>query len=290
MAQDAREGRVSDPYLNQPREISIETLALCNAACEFCPYPTLERRGTRLDDTTLLHLIEQMRQWKQPFFVSPFKVNEPFLDKRLLSFCGWINSDLPLARLRIFTNGSRFTADNVQELLALKNIEHIWVSLNEVDPIRYKETMKYVAFEHVADKLDILHKAWLRAIKHRVRVSRVSEIDPRVESERRQEFDRYVAKRWPGFVTFHIKRDGWIDFTTPANSSIPQGPCARWWELSITANGVAALCCMDGHGAYALGNIYDSSLDTLYNLPTMVRRRLAMINRDKIEPCNRCTY
>ena len=38
------------PYLDYPREVTIETLALCNAACEFCPYPDLERQGTRMSD------------------------------------------------------------------------------------------------------------------------------------------------------------------------------------------------------------------------------------------------
>jgi sulfatase maturation enzyme AslB (radical SAM superfamily) len=281
---------MTDHYLHQPREISIETLALCNAACVFCPYPTLERHGAKLDDATLLHLIEQMKWWKVPFFISPFKVNEPFLDKRLLTFCRWINSDLPLARLRVFTNGSRFTNDNVQELLALERVEHIWVSLNEVNPDRYKEVMKYVAFEHVADKIDILHAAWLRAIKHRVLLSRVSEVDRAVEDQRRKEFDDYCHKRWPGFITFHIKRDGWLGYTEPSSSAIPQGPCARWWELNIMANGRAALCCMDGKGDYALGSVHESSLLDLYNLPTMVRRRLSMTARANIEPCKRCTY
>lgn len=280
---------MSDAYLHQPREISIETLALCNAACRFCPYPTIDRHGAKLDDTTLLHLIEQMKHWTEPFFVSPFKVNEPFLDKRLLSFCGWINNDLPLAHLRIFTNGSRFTNNNVQELLALKKVEHIWVSLNDVDPDRYKWLMQ-LNFNHVAEKIDILHTAWLRKIAQRVVISRVAEVDRVIEVTRRREFEDYVWKRWPGFVAFHIKRDGWIDYTQPGSELIPKTPCSRWWELSIMANGVAALCCMDGTGKYSIGNVHESSLYEIYNTPTMVRRRLAMMNRDKIEPCNRCTY
>lgn len=281
-------------YLHQPREVSIETLALCNARCTFCPYPILERHGTKLSDADIASLIQQMKAYKEPFFISPFKVNEPFLDYRLLTICKWIEEDLPLARLRIFTNGSRFTRDNVQELLALRNVEHIWISLNEVDPIRYRETMGYVAFEHVAEKIDILHAAFVRGTRGRVLISRVSEgrhpSSNGKESERRLGFDQYVIKRWPCFVPFTIKRDGWLGFVEPQNSEIPSTPCARWEELNICATGDVALCCMDGKGEFKLGNIRESSLDEIYNQPTLVRRRLGMIERKRIEPCNRCTY
>src|SRR5262249_27338104 len=33
------------PYLDYPQEVHIETLAMCNATCTFCPYPTMDRQG-----------------------------------------------------------------------------------------------------------------------------------------------------------------------------------------------------------------------------------------------------
>ena len=281
-----------DRYLHQPREVSIETLALCNAACEFCPYETLERKGARMDDATILHLISQMKDWQEPFFISPFKVNEPFLDKRLLTICRWINEDLPRARLRIFTNGSRFTHDNVQELLALKNIEHIWISLNEVDADRYKQVMNYVTFEHVAAKIDILHEAHAAGVGKRVVVSRVSSsmAERTDEIGSRNKFDAFVRQRWPNFVPFHIKRDGWIGYTEPSSDAIPNTPCARWWELNITATGECALCCMDGTAEYSVGNIHKQRLTEIYNQPQLLAKRLGTVTRMNQEPCKRCTY
>lgn len=279
----------ADPYLYQPREVSIETLALCNASCSFCPYPTLERRGTKLSDTDLLALIGQMKAYTAPFVISPFKVNEPFLDKRFFSFCNWIMEDLPLARLRIFTNGSRFNAVNSLDVLALPRVEHIWISLNESDPDRYKELMG-LGFEHTCSKIDIFYDAWLRAIKHRVIISRVCEVDPQLEEVRREQFNRFVGRRWGGFVPFHIKRDGWLGFTDPQINTVPKTPCARWWELSITATGEAALCCMDGKAEFSLGNIREKSLDAIYNDPRLLRKRLGMEKRGDTHPCNACTY
>ena len=35
-------------YLDYPSFVTIETQALCNAACDFCPYPVLQRQGALL--------------------------------------------------------------------------------------------------------------------------------------------------------------------------------------------------------------------------------------------------
>src|SRR5216684_2862184 len=37
-------------YLEYPYQVCFETLSLCNATCEFCPYPSLSRRGSAMSD------------------------------------------------------------------------------------------------------------------------------------------------------------------------------------------------------------------------------------------------
>jgi hypothetical protein len=44
-------------YMEQPQEVSIETFALCNARCTFCPYGTLGREGTKLPSIVINSLI-----------------------------------------------------------------------------------------------------------------------------------------------------------------------------------------------------------------------------------------
>ena len=49
------------PYLDFPAHVHLETNALCNAACNFCPYPTLERKGTKMPDALIAKIIEDLR-------------------------------------------------------------------------------------------------------------------------------------------------------------------------------------------------------------------------------------
>lgn len=282
---------MSDPYLYQPREISIETLTLCNARCEFCPYDTLDRKGARMSDELLVSILNQLREWREPFHISPFKVNEPFLDKRFLPLCRDIVEGLPMAKIRIFTNGSRFTNDNVAELMDLppSRIEHIWVSLNTTDADEYKRIMGYVTFEHVAEKIDILFKAWLRRIRHRIVISRVAGLPTDADEQRKRvDFESYIWKRWRGFIPYHIKRDGWIGYTHASDVLVPKTPCARWWELNIMATGKAALCCMDGTGEYSVGDANTETLKEIYTRTLPLR--VSAWKRDEFSPCNRCTY
>src|SRR5688572_20298176 len=44
-------------HMGYPYLVHLETLASCNAACGFCPYPTLERKGTRMPDDLIEKII-----------------------------------------------------------------------------------------------------------------------------------------------------------------------------------------------------------------------------------------
>lgn len=271
-------------YLDQPYEVSIETLALCNAACTFCPYPTLERKGTRLPDEAIQMLIEEMRHWPNPFYISPFKVNEPFLDKRLIPICAHINAAIPNAMLRLFSNGSPLTFYKLREIDSLANVAQLWISLNSHISAEYKSLMS-LDFENTATKLDTLHGMVSNGyFRHPVVLSKVT------AGEDESGFQTFCANRWPLFQVFLIKRDGWLGYVPPMDSSIPDTPCNRWFELSILATGVVSLCCMDGKGEFPIGDINTQSLLEIYNSYHWRDRRERLISRREVHPCSTCTY
>lgn len=269
-------------YLDQPSEVSIETRAVCNARCTFCPYPTLTRKGAELPDVLIHNLIDEMSSFTQPFAFSPFKVNEPFLDVRLISFLLTFEQKCKQGRLRLFTNGSPLTRKLADEIAALKRVEHLWISLNSCDPQEYESIMG-IAFERTALKLDFLHAS---EFPHPVVLSKVADDD----RERNMHFMRACMTRWPRFTCRLIKRDGWLGYVEPGSTLIPDQPCSRWFELSVMATGEVALCCMDGTGEFSIGNVWDHSLLEIYNSPYWRSHRTALVSRKYYDPCKRCTY
>jgi sulfatase maturation enzyme AslB (radical SAM superfamily) len=269
-------------YLDQPFEISLETYAKCNAACTFCPYPTLDRIGERMPDELIDRLVQEMAKFQRPFNFSPFKVNEPLLDKRVLPLCERMNQDVPKAEIRIFSNGSTLTPVNVERIGRLINLNHLWVSLNSCEKDEYELLMR-LPFDRTIANLDALHKTVEDGgFHHEVVVSTVGGPNDK--------FKNYVHHRWPLFKCVLIKRDAWIDFTNSQDLIVPQMPCARWFELNIMADGKVALCCMDSRGDYSIGDVNSMTLLEVYNAPLYRRRRESMLNRQEVKPCSTCTY
>jgi len=264
-------------YLEQPFEVSLETLALCNAACTFCPYPTLERKGQKMPTGLIYRLIDEMAAFPKPFFFSPFKVNEPLLDKRLFDICRTA-TERTKAMIRLFTNGSPLTDRNVDKIAELDGVAHLWVSLNSVDDDEHMALMG-LPFEKIAQNLDRLHK---REFPHQVVVSTVGIPN--------QPFLDYCHSRWPNFSVCLIPNTGWLGYVDSDFESIPDEPCSRWWELSIMADGRVALCCMDGTGQYAIGDVTKQTLLEVYNSPQWRERREELQSRRGIDPCHRCSY
>ena len=90
--------------------------------------------------------------------------------------------------------------------------------------------------------------------------------------------------------TVCIKKDGWLGYVKPDSPEIPATPCVRWWELSIMANGIVSLCCMDGEGKFSIGDVKENSMLEIYNQPEYRERREKLLSRKNIYPCNTCTY
>src|SRR5210317_2465061 len=97
-----------------------------------------------------------------------------------------------------------------------------------------------LSFDRMLKHVDQLHGS---DFPHAVSVLKVG-ADP--------ELDEFCADRWPHFNCLLIKKDGWLGYTEADRSDVPDGPCARWFELSIMSTGVCSLCCMDSEGTFQI--------------------------------------
>jgi len=264
-------------FMDQPNEVSLETFSFCNAACNFCPYPALDRRGEKMPDKLIDKVIDEMATFVRPFYFSPFKVNEPLLDSRLQDICERIIK-YTKARIRIFTNGAPLTQRHIDWIAALSRVEHLWISLNSVDPVEYEKLMS-LPFEKTAARLDNLHK---QDFPHKITLSTVGFPN--------EDFRRACFDRWPKFESVVIQRVGWLGYTRPQIDAVPNTPCGRWFELSIMASGIVAMCCMDGEGQFPIGDINENTLLEIYNAPQWRQRRAQLFGRRAYSGCETCTY
>lgn len=276
------------PYLDYPLEVHIETLSQCNAACTFCPYPTLDRLGTRMEDALIDKIIDDLSviPAELPFGIAPFKVNDPLIDRRIFDICTRINQRLPNAHLRLFTNGAPLTDTNIARIARLERLQHLWVSLNEHQAERYQQVMG-IPLAPTLKCLDRLHAAVVAGDFHRPVI--ISRVRDRTDAD--HEFLAFVQARYPRFAISLLPHASWAGQMKDVEGLLPPVTgCTRWFELSIMSTGKVALCCMDGEGRHVIGDVCNDSAIAIYNQPAYRRLRESVgVRQQAAAPCHGCS-
>jgi radical SAM protein with 4Fe4S-binding SPASM domain len=277
-------------HLDWPAFVHLETIALCNAACSFCPYPTMERKGERMPDALIEKVIGDLEDIPRevPFQIAPYKVSEPFLEPRLFDILDMVNARLPNAYVSLISNGTALTERKIDQMLKVRKLAYLNISLNFDNPGEYQAVMK-LPFDRTLRRLGVLHERKLKGeVPFPVRLTRVSD-----GSAADARYFHWVKNEFPAFEPIVTRRNDWIGDVPgdPANSEVPDAPCHRWFDLSITATGKVAMCCMDGDAKYIKGDVNDHHVLEIYNQPHLKRMRETLVSRRMVgDPCNRCTY
>jgi MoaA/NifB/PqqE/SkfB family radical SAM enzyme len=277
-------------YVDYPFLVHLETLAVCNAACEFCPYPRLARKGARMTDALIEKVIGDLSDMPPDlvFQLAPYKVSDPFLEPRLFDIIELAAARLPAMHVSLITNGAGLTERKIDRLKKLERVSYLHVSLNYDDAQEYERVMK-LPFDRTLARLDLLHrKKALGELNFPVGVTRVA-----VDRESDRDFMQWVRSRYPAFRPLIAPRNDWIGevVTEGSLAEVPDAPCHRWFDLSITATGVVAMCCMDGEAQYPKGDVNHQHALEIYNQPRLRELRQTLISRRAAgSPCSRCTY
>ena len=223
-----------------------------------------------------------------PFTIAPYKVSDPFIEKRLIDIIELIGEKLPSAEVSLITNGSTMTKKVLKRIADQGNIKYLRISLNDYRKEEYEQLMS-LPFERTLDRLDMLHDlVRSNAFPHQVNITRV------MEGNRHDiDFVNFCRSRYPNFQASVAGRNDWIGNVseTTTSPSVPDVACNRWYHVSIVATGDVALCCMDGHAEWKIGNVNESSVLEIYNSERY--RNLREFTRSRLNapsPCSQCTY
>ena len=282
----------------KPRYYQFETLASCNAACSFCPYTTMARKGARMSDETIDYLISQIaiRDPNDSFSVCTHKVSEPLLDDRLPNIIVKILKSHPKVKFGL-TSNLNYVPQHFWE-----NLLHIYenygarvsisVSLNDSDPQRYLELMKMdqsKTLKNMRDLHDICGRYFERGL-NQITVTRTS-----THGMHDYEFLKFVKQHFPKFTPELFKINSWVEKDNDSINDYTQlifgeRSCKEWGRLSINAEGNASLCCMDSESVKSLGNIYTHTLEEMYNIKCQQFVPSSLKRQDSVSPCSGCNY
>ena len=274
-------------YLYFPSVVSIETLALCNAACTFCPYPTLDRKGDLMPDSLIAKILDDIGsiESRPPFRINLSRVNEPFLDPRIFDISLEINRRFPDAGLVFFSNGTPLNEKNLVRLAGIRNVSFLNISVNDHDREQYEQVMR-LPYKRMIERLDLVHEMKTAGtLQCRVVLSRVGDGSPRDA-----EYTEWVRLRYPAFEASVSPRGDWIGAVSVPIGAAPDVGCTQWFKVHFLSNGKSPFCCVDSDARWGTGDAKTCHVIwEVYNAPARLELRMRMVSRLSIGICRTCT-
>ncbi len=279
-----------------PRTIQIQTVTGCNGACVFCPYPlTVESQPKGSMTREMFERVIEEAAAHGVRRISPYLMNEPFLDPTLLDKLAFIRERAPGAKVVLTTNGSRLTPEVADRLLEVDALHSLYISFQGVDKAEYESTMRgSLVFERTLGNVLGLIEKWKRK-GGRARFSIVVTMvqTNRIDAEKAVAFwkSKGVESKWTPLENRGRLIAAAQDLAPQGRPLRPYTHCTRLFKQAyLLFNGDLVLCCTDYTRKMVLGNIRNSTLYAVWNSPKArtVRRLYSEGRLDQIPLCGGC--
>ena len=278
-------------YYKFPKKILIETSVNCNAKCIMCPNNKIKRINREMSLENFKKIIDSLVD-KEVEEIHPFIHGEPFVVKDIFKMMSYINEVLPTTKIVLFSNAGVLNEAKSKELINIKNIKSITFSVDASTKETYEKIRVGLNFETTINnilKFLELNKQSNTPINTSVSMT-ISDIN-------RTEYDTYY-NFWKDKVD---SIDG--HRCTGRNKEIRaygnyielvhfrQIPCKILFEmLAINTDGNVVMCCEDFTPKVTLGNVFETSIEEIWNSEKFNKIRKAHIEHKKydLDVCKNC--
>lgn len=277
-----------------PRTVQIQTRTGCNADCVWCPYgETAPGQPKGIMEPALFERIIEECARHRVRRLSPYLMNEPFLDRDLPRKIRFMHERCPGARVVVTTNGSLLRPDVVEEVLDLGPALHaLYISFHGIDRRGYERTMRgAVKFEETLANVNHLIDEMRRRDARRPDLW-ITMVDTNLIDARE------AVRYWRGrgvrakYTTLENRGGNIAGAGEMARGEMDYyTTCTRLMKQAyILFNGDMVICCTDYSRQMVLGNVARSSVREVWNGPAAVAHRRAYLARrfDELPLCRAC--
>ena len=254
-----------------PRILRIEGSNGCNAACWFCPYPSMERTKALMPMPLYQRLIDEFASLGGGDLVFPTGVGEPFADPYLFERLTYARSKREIRKITLITNASLLDAKRTERVLASR-VSRLRISFHGGNRQADYEQIFQLPYEKARQNVLRFLEANAKA-GCPVEVEIYMYVTDEPGQVRREElvktFERLGASVGIDPIREIHNWGGDIEAPRTIDQQIKQLPCSRLWrEFSVLANGDVVKCCIDYEGKEVLGNVARDSLKAVWDGPT----------------------
>lgn len=259
-----------------PRAIQIQTQTGCNGACIFCPYKDSYDKVPKgkMSDELFNKIVAEIAQYNMTKRISPYLMNEPFLDKTILDKSRYIKQLVPASKVVATTNAGKLTREIVDDIVRDNPFRAIYISMQGIEKVPYETSMQgSLEFEETLENVEYLveqQKKHLPNLKIVVTMIKTSMINAEAAVK------HWLAKGIESKYTLLENRGGNLSDFDKINLENKQQHihCSRLFKQAfILFNGDMLLCCTDYYKTMVLGNVLESSIYDVWNSKKAVEIR-----------------
>jgi radical SAM protein with 4Fe4S-binding SPASM domain len=264
--------------------IQIQTVSWCNRSCAFCPSGKFPVDKAFMPVAVYHRLIDQLQALSYAGRISPYLMNESFLDKRLPELIAYTRAHCPESWIAINTNG---------DVLSEKLLERLFeAGLNSLDVNAYDSPTQHA--EHVA--------LATRFVARRGDITfRTSYSNPFFQGDNLPRSTRLLNCRdmsfWESRFLARIatpdlqNRSGNVPHARQVTEPLPLGCPRPWRQMYVNYRGEAVLCCNDWRSEVIMGDTAQATLGEIWVNDKYQRYRRNLQQKNRAMPlCATCDY
>lgn len=260
----------------KPKQIHIEPMVQCNLNCIFCPINKIKERNI-LTERDVIDLIDQVANL-QPEYLDFVNYCEPLLNPNFLKYMAIATFLLGEGHLGVVTNGTMMNGDIAAQLVLLR-LKILIFSIDGYHKGIYEKVRlganRDLVYANVEFYLDYLKQN--RIVDYPPSI--VMTVCEENESDIPAFLEYWNQKEVIPRVYKCTGRGGEKAYTEPNDN-----PCSSILDgMWILSNGVVVPCCEDYSGMNPVGNIYENSLEEIWNCEAFWDFRIKHIERRKSE-------
>jgi radical SAM protein with 4Fe4S-binding SPASM domain len=287
-----------------PSIFQIQTINLCNAACEMCPISKMsnvkpEKMSNRLYEKIIKEISQEHLTYTS---VYPYLQNEPLMDADIFNKIKLIKK-FSNGRIStgLVTNGSLLTEKKIDELVK-SEIDEIIISLDAYTEETFNKIRQGLDLKKILKNIDNLlnsdFKGYL-SVKFVIQKKNISEIKifKNYWKEKKVSIETsYINNRTGDVNNFNnisLKNND-IGFFKRLNNKLQKklimGCHMPIINFNILSNGDVILCCNDYSRKVILGNVKESSIKEIWNNKEykMIRELIYKNKFSEIPACRKC--
>jgi len=275
------------PYL--PLRLWIEPTSVCNLRCVMCPNKELTKDQKGFMDFALFRkIVDEVKDFA--FDVHLLHRGESLLHPEFFDMVKYAH-DAGLVT-RFHTNGTLLDEEKSRRLIAA-GLDQFAFSIDGFDADTYERVRVNAKFEttigNIVRFLEI--KKELGADKPKTLIEFIDQPGLKESAARSR---KAFEERFKGLPLDRIvikEYHNWAGDAGEARKRASYSPCTFLWHaLIIFWDGAVLPCTQDFFGYYALGNVRDASIASIWNNDKMVALRDKIIRHDidDLETCRSC--